>query len=72
MLVPFLFLFAMCVCVRLEISLQQNLIMDLFVDDCRALSDEDWMTGSNSGTHLKVRTSSTISVLTIASCFGAS
>ena len=40
--------------VRLEICLQQNLIMDLFVDDCRALSDEDWMSGSNSGTHLKV------------------
>ena len=28
--------------------------MDLFVDDCRALSDEDWITGTNSGTHLKV------------------
>ena len=39
---------------RLEIQLQQNQIMDLFVDDCRALSDEDWITGTNSGTHLKV------------------
>lgn len=48
--------FSLALWYRLEIQLQQNQIMDLFVDDCRALSDEDWITGTNSGTHLKVYT----------------
>ena len=39
---------------RLEVCLQQNQIMDLFVDDCRDLSEEDWITGSNMGSNLKV------------------
>ena len=39
---------------RLEVCLQQNQIMDLFVDDCRDLSEEDWITGSNTGSNLKV------------------
>ena len=39
---------------KLEVCLQQNQIMDLFVDDCRDLSEEDWITGNNTGSNLKV------------------
>ena len=52
---------------RLEVCLQQNQIMDIFVDDCRALSDEDWLTGSSSGMHLKVVHTHTHTALTTLS-----
>lgn len=44
----------MCLSLRLEVSLQQNEIMDLFVDDYKSLSDRDWITGNQSDATLKV------------------
>lgn len=38
---------------RLEVYLQQNSILDLFVDDYKALSDTDGITGNKSDTNLK-------------------
>lgn len=38
---------------RLELCLQQNEIMDLFLDDYLALSDTDGITGNKSDTNMK-------------------
>ena len=38
---------------RLEVYLQQNSIIDLFIDDYKALSDTDGITGNKSDTNLK-------------------
>ncbi len=38
----------------MELSLQQNEIMDVFLDDYRCLSDTDYITGNKSDTNLKV------------------
>ena len=38
---------------RLELALQQNNILDMFVDDYRALSDSDVITGNKSDSNLK-------------------
>ena len=45
-----------CVCVhcRVELSLQQNEIMNLFVDDYKNLPDTNWITGNKSDSSLNV------------------
>lgn len=40
---------------RVELSLQQNEIMDVFVDDYRALSDTDGIVADKSDSSLKVQ-----------------
>ena len=42
---------------RFEVSLQQNEIMDAFIDDYRSLSDSDDIMGNKSDTNLKVQLS---------------
>lgn len=38
---------------RVELSVQQNQIMDIFADDYRELSDTDFITGNKSDSSLK-------------------
>ena len=42
---------------RFEVSLQQNKIVDVFIDDYRSLSDSDDIMGNKSDTNLKVQLS---------------
>ena len=44
---------------RFEVSLQQNEIVDVFIDDYRSLSDSDDIMGNKSDTNLKVQLSHT-------------
>ena len=46
-----------CVHCRVELSLQQNEIMNLFVDDYKNLPDTNWITGNKSDSSLNVSVS---------------